>query len=152
MAEDLHNPYVYPSSASDTALGITLRDKYAGDAPWDIPSWFTPVGIPPEPILPLAPDLYFNDQANNAATFQPLYIYYNRSTNVWDQEQYRLEVTNGVIPASVKNDVSVYWGAYDYDVALHNAWVLHKEKETYFQWRYYFADEMLNKRLGNNES
>lgn len=149
--EDPHNPYVYPSSASDTALGITLRDKYAGESPWDIPSWFTPVGIPTAPTVRLNPDLYFGDQAN-ASSFNPLYIYYTRSTNTWDDADYQLQVTDGVIPADFKNEVSVYWGAYDYDVALYNTWFLHKEKETYFQWRYYFADEMLNKRLGNNES
>lgn len=152
MSEDLHNPHVYPSGPSDTALGITLRDYYAGEAPWDIPSWFTPVGIPAEPSVPLNPELYFNDPTNNAATFQPLYIYYTRSTNTWNDADYKLQVTDGVIPESLKSQVSIYWGAYDYALALHNEWELHKEKETYFQWRFYFSDEMLNKRLGNNES
>ena len=149
MAEDQHNPHVYPSGASDTALGITLRDYYAGEAPWDIPSWFTPVGIPTEPTIPMSPDEYFGDPAN-AASYNSLYIYYNSDTRAWDDAAYRLEVTNGVIDGTFKSQVSDYWGTYDYAVAVHNTWLIHYQKETYFQWRFFFASEMLMAR--NNEN
>lgn len=130
---------------------VTLRDYFAARAPWPIPDWFVPVGIPVEPTVPLTPELYFNDPAN-AATYNPLYIYYTRSTNTWNDADYQLQVTNGVIPTSFKNNVSVYWGDYDYAVQLHASWQIHKDKETYFQWRFYFADDMLIERLGGNES
>lgn len=131
--------------------GLTFRDELAMRAPANIPDWFLPVGIPAEPVVPLEPNLYFNDP-NNAATYNPLYVYYTRVTNTWDDAGYRLEVTNGVIPASFKNEVSVYWGAYDYAVQVHASWLLHYNKELYFQWRYYFADEMIIERLSKDES
>jgi hypothetical protein len=108
------------------------------------------VGPRPADITP--PDEYFVYDPDNAATAQyGLYKFYDRDTNYWDDDEAAIE-TGEAVPHAFKNEVSEYWAAYDYRVAEINVWQRDYDKERYFQWRWYYADEMLVKREYGNIS
>ena len=132
--------------------GATFRDYYASVVPWPIPDWFTPHGVGPRPDDMVPPPEHFTYEQDNPATFYyGMYKFYDRATNYWDDDTCRVE-TGGPVPHSFKDEVSEYWGAYDYRVAEINTWQRDYDKERYFQWRWYYADEMLIKREGGNIS
>lgn len=152
------NPFVYPSSQDDDARGETLRDKYAGLAPWDIPEWFKPSGVydAPEPVI-IPPDTYFGQNefdsegrqvvdSNITAIYQG---YYDSATETWDDAQYLIDQGDQGVDQNIKNQVEGYTQTYKNYINRYNDWNLHYQKERYFQWRWYYSDEMLLKREGD---
>jgi hypothetical protein len=132
--------------------GATFRDVFAAKAPWPIPDWFTPSGLPTEPAAMTPPDVYFTYDPDNVATAEyAKYKFYYRDTNYWDDEACAVE-TGYPVPHAFKVEVSEYWGAYDYNVAERATWQLDYDKERFFQWRWYYADEMLVERSGGDIS
>ncbi len=134
-----------------SGTGATYRDFFAIHAPWPIPDWFEPRGLPVEPTAMMTPDEYFNDPVNNASTYDAAFRYYVKETNTWLEDDYTKD-TGDVITSDQKYNIISYYGAYDYRQAEIAAWQVDYEKEKYFQWRWHFADEMLVARGGGNIS
>ncbi|HHT9135821.1 MAG TPA: hypothetical protein ACFYEK_01110 [Candidatus Wunengus sp. YC60] len=154
MTDNPHNPFVHPSAPTWEIGGETLRDKYAGLAPDNIPSWFEPTGVPdpPSPVI-LPPVEYFGTEQTdvNSSQVDLCNGYYDFETEAWNDVQYNLDYAPSTIEENYpgfRAQVGEYTIDYKSYSHHYDVWNKHYLKERYFQWRFYYADELLLKREG----
>lgn len=150
-----NNPFVYPSAPTWEVGGITLRDQFAGLAPDNIPDWFQPTGVPdpPSPVV-LPPSEYFATEQSdvNSAQVELCNSYYDFETEAWNDDQYRQDFNPSTIEEDYpgfRTQVGNYTISYKSYSHHFTVWDTHYKKERYFQWRYFYAEELLAKRQGD---
>lgn len=154
MAENPLNPFWYPSA---DVTGATMRDMFAAVCPDVIPDWFKPSDVPDAPTVVMTPDEWFSE-VRAAGGGAPALVtkedsdvygqYYNYETKQWNGG----DETTVIIPPTTKDKVAAYEIKYADYVTDFNHWHKHYKKEMHFQWRWYYADEMLLKRDGDTLS
>ena len=137
--------------------GASFRDMFAHSAPSNIPDWFKPSDMPAKPSEVLHPDVLFGvynpeNEDDSDEIRAKMYEYYDFKTNTWNDQQYLKDTGVQAVPHEFKNAVEIQYNAYIIYLQELEVWQLDYDKERYFQWRWYYADEMLIERLGGNIS
>lgn len=113
--------------------------------------------MPEKPYEILHPDLAFlpgndDDQTGQDDINAKMYEYYDYDTNTWDDDTYKLDTGVDAVPHEFKDAVALQRALYLVYISELEYWQNDYDKERYFQWRWYYADEMLIKRLGGDIS
>lgn len=122
----------------------TLRDRFAVVAP-AAPSYFVPTMSWDRPTAAQSPTEVFSSGSaseTNRITFDN---FYNTETKTWNDEGYQEQ--NGVpISLTLKNAVAEQQAFYDEYLAKDAEWVAENELERLYQWPYYWADKVIQRR------
>lgn len=121
-----------------------LIDDFAEDA-IPVPSFFVPVMRWSQPDAALTLDQAFG--ASSGHVYSTIFNdYYNQDTNTWNDDGYGEDNPGQTIPVSLKAQVADQLYNYNVYVALNAEWQAEYERETIFQWPYYYASQVIARK------
>lgn len=120
--------------------GITILQFLSTKAPDQIPAWFQPVMENEKPSMRELPRHKFGSGSTHK--HKDLFTkFYDDENGDWADKAFTPDVVN--VPADFRKEVDEYIKARDAEYEAQKEWDKQKEIEKYFQWRIYFADQLL---------
>lgn len=120
--------------------GLTKREYYAMHAPVEVPDWFKPK-VEPRPIGVKSMHQMFGNISTHR--YKDYFVGANGKKSHWDGEEDQFFDPENEVPEEFKKEVEDHLASYlDYRERV-ELWTETYNREQYFQWRWYWADQML---------